>query len=71
MNNNELEELKKRIDLLNEELKKTNVIGNKNLPTIIKYVFVFVFLLITLFYRPELVEKVFEIFIDKMIGIPQ
>ena len=69
--NPEINELVKQINLLNDELKKTNVIGNKNLPIIIKYVFILVFFLIMSFFRPELVETVFEIFADKMIGMSQ
>lgn len=69
--NEEIDALEKRIDLLNAELQKTNLIGNKNLPIIIKTVFIFIFFTIMGFLRPELVEKIFEIFAIKMIGIMQ
>lgn len=62
--NEEIEKLEKRIDLLNEELKKTNLIGNKNLPTLVKSFFIFVFFVIMSFLKPDLVIKIFEIFIN-------
>ena len=68
MNDDELEELKKRIDLLNEELKKSNIIGNKNLPILVKSFFVFLFFLIMGFLKPDLVIKIFELII-KSFGI--
>ena len=68
MNDDELEELKKRIDLLNEELKKSNIIGNKNLPILVKSFFVFLFFLIMGFLKPDLVIKIVE-FIIRSFGI--
>ena len=68
MNDDELEELKKRIDLLNEELKKSNIIGNKNLPILVKSFFVFLFFLIMGFLKPDLVIKIVELII-KSFGI--
>ena len=63
MNDDELEELKKRIDLLNDELKKSNIIGNKNLPILVKSFFVFLFFLIMGFLKPDLVIKIVELII--------
>ena len=68
MNDDELEELKKRIDLLNDELQKTNMIGNKNLPILVKSFFVFLFFLIMGFLKPDLVIKIVELII-KSFGI--
>ena len=68
MNDDELEELKKRIDLLNDELKKSNIIGNKNLPILVKSFFVFLFFLIMGFLKPDLVIKIVELII-KSFGI--
>ena len=68
MNDDELEELKKRIDLLNDELQKSNIIGNKNLPILVKSFFVFLFFLIMGFLKPDLVIKIFELII-KSFGI--
>jgi hypothetical protein len=67
--NNEINELEKRIELLRSELQKTNLIGNKNLPIIIKYLFVFVFFIVMLITKPDLVEKIFQIFAVKAVGI--
>jgi hypothetical protein len=58
----ETEKLKKSIDLLQEELKKTNIIGNKNLPILAKTVFLFVFFIIMSFFKPDLVIKIVEVF---------
>ena len=63
MNDDELEELKKRIDLLNEELKKSNIIGNKNLPILVKSFFVFLFFLIMGYLKPDLILKIVELII--------
>lgn len=61
-NNPEIDELEKRIDLLNKELKKTNLIGNKNLPAIAKTFFIFLFFIIMSFLKPDLVIKIIELF---------
>ena len=68
MNDDELEELKKRIDLLNDELKKSNIIGNKNLPILVKSFFVFLFFLIMGYLKPDLILKIVELII-KSFGI--
>lgn len=67
--NHEINELEKRIELLRSELQKTNLIGNKNLPIIIKYLFIFVFFVVMLITKPDLVEKIFQIFAVKAVGI--
>ena len=68
MNDDELEELKKRIDLLNDELQKSNIIGNKNLPILVKSFFVFLFFLIMGYFKPDLILKIVELII-KSFGI--
>ena len=68
MNDDELDELKKRIDLLNDELKKSNIIGNKNLPILVKSFFVFLFFLIMGYLKPDLILKIVELII-KSFGI--
>ena len=68
MNDDELEELKKRIDLLNDELQKSNIIGNKNLPILVKSFFVFLFFLIMGYLKPDLILKIVELII-KSFGI--
>ena len=60
----EITKLKKSIELLNEELQKSNIIANKNLPTIIKYVFILLFFLIMGILKPELVTKIIEVTIN-------
>lgn len=72
--NENIDALEKKIDLLNEELKKTNLIGNKNLPIIAKTFFIFLFFLIMSFLKPDLVIKIIELFgnsagIIKTVGI--
>lgn len=67
--NEKINELEKRIELLRSELQKTNLVGNKNLPIIIKYLFIFVFFVVMLITKPDLVEKIFEIFAVKAVGI--
>lgn len=67
--NHEINELEKRIELLRSELQKTNLIGNKNLPIIIKYLFIFVFFVVMLITKPDLVEKIFQIFAVKAVGV--
>lgn len=67
--NEEINKLEKRIELLRSELQKTNLIGNKNLPIIIKYLFIFVFFIVMLITKPDLVGKIFEIFAVKAVGI--
>jgi hypothetical protein len=58
----EMEKLKKSIELLQEELKKTTLIGNKNLPVLAKTFFLFVFFIIMSFFKPDLVIKIVELF---------
>jgi hypothetical protein len=62
-NDPKLDELEKRIEALNNELQKANMIGNKNLPIIVKSFFVFLFLIIMGIIKPELVIKIFEMLI--------
>jgi hypothetical protein len=61
--NPKIDELEKRIEALNNELQKTNMMGNKNLPIIVKSFFVFLFLIIMGIIKPELVIKIFEMLI--------
>lgn len=61
--NPKIDELEKRIEALNNELQKANMIGNKNLPIIVKSFFVFLFLIIMGIIKPELVIKIFEMLI--------
>ena len=61
-----LEELKQRIDMLNAELQKTNIIGNKNLPILVKSFFIFLFFLIMSFLKPDLVIKIVELIINSL-----
>jgi hypothetical protein len=70
----EMEKLKKSVELLQEELKKSNIIANKNLPSLAKAFFVFLFFIIMSFLKPELVIKIVEVFINsfgavKAVGI--
>jgi hypothetical protein len=62
--NQEINELEKRIELLRSELQKTNLIGNKNLPVLAKTFFMFLFFIIMAFLKPELVVKIIEIIIN-------
>jgi hypothetical protein len=67
MNDDEkIDALEKRIDLLNAELKKSNIIGNKNLPIIVKSFFVLIFFLIMGVLRPDLEIKIIEMIINSM-----
>ena len=68
MSKEKIEELNKRIDMLNEQLSKSNLIANKNLPIIIKSFFVFLFFLIMGFLKPDLVIKIIEMLI-KAFGV--
>ena len=61
-----LEELKQRIDMLSVELQKTNIIGNKNLPILVKSFFIFLFFLIMSFLKPDLVIKIVELIINSL-----
>ena len=64
MNDTEkIQELEKRIDAMNAELEKSNILANKNLPILVKTVFLFLFFLIMAILKPELVIKIVEIFI--------
>lgn len=64
MNDREkIQELEKRIDAMNAELEKSNILANKNLPILVKTVFLFLFFLIMAILKPELVIKIVEIFI--------
>jgi hypothetical protein len=63
-----IEALEKRINALNEELQKTNLLGNKNLPMLVKSFFAFIFLIIMSFLKPDLVVKIVEIII-KSFGV--
>jgi hypothetical protein len=63
-----IEELNKRIDMLNEQLSKSNLIANNNLPIMIKSFFVFLFFLIMGFLKPDLVIKIIEMLI-KAFGV--
>jgi hypothetical protein len=66
----DMEKLKKSIELLQEELKKSNLLANKNLPIVIKYVFILLFFSIMGVLKPELVTKIFEIITNTQnIGI--
>jgi hypothetical protein len=67
--NEEINALEKRIELLNTELQRTNLLGNKNLPALVKYIFLFVFFLIMSFLKPDLVIKIVEIFINSFSTI--
>jgi hypothetical protein len=67
--NEEIDALEKRIDLLNTELQRTNLLGNKNLPTLVKSFFIFVFFLIMSFLKPDLVIKIVEIFIHSFSSV--
>jgi hypothetical protein len=72
--NHEINELEKRIELLRSELEKTNLIGNKNLPSLAKIVFLFFFFVIMWCTRPDLVIKIIETFINsfgvaKVVGL--
>ena len=72
--NHEINELEKRIELLRSELEKTNLIGNKNLPSLAKIVFLFLFFVIMWCSRPDLVIKIIETFINsfgvaKVVGL--
>lgn len=67
MNNKEIEQLKQKIENLSQELEKTNIIGNKNMPILVKYFFVFLFFLIMGFLKPDLILKIIEIIV-KAIG---
>jgi hypothetical protein len=58
-----IQELEKRIDAMNTELEKSNILANKNLPILVKTVFLFLFFLIMAILKPELVIKIVEIFI--------
>lgn len=62
--NPEIDELEKRIEALNSELQKTNMMGNKNLPAIVKSFFIFLFFLIMGFLKPDLVIKIIELVIN-------
>lgn len=62
--NPEIDELEKRIEALNTELQKTNMMGNKNLPAIVKSFFIFLFFLIMGFLKPDLVIKIIELVIN-------
>lgn len=63
-----IEALEKRINALNEELQKTNLLGNKNLPLLVKSFFTFIFLIIMSFLKPDLVIKIIEVII-KSFGV--
>ena len=72
--NPEIDELEKRIEALNAELQKTNMIGNENLPAIVKSFFIFLFFLIMAFLKPDLVIKIIELIINsfgvvKVVGV--
>jgi hypothetical protein len=60
----EITKLKKSIELLNGELQKSNIIANKNLPIIIKYVFILLFFLIMSVLKPELITKIIQVVIN-------
>lgn len=68
MSKEKIEELNKRIDMLNEQLSKSNLIANNNLPIMIKSFFVFLFFLIMGFLKPDLVIKIIEMLI-KAFGV--
>jgi len=55
--------LERRIIEMNNELKKTNILANQNLPILVKTIFLFLFFLIMAILKPELVIKIVEIFI--------
>jgi hypothetical protein len=67
--NEEIDALEKRIDLLNAELQKSNMIANKNLPVLAKTFFIFLFFMIMSFLKPELVIKIIEILINSFGAI--
>ena len=54
--------------MLNEQLSKSNLIANNNLPIMIKSFFVFLFFLIMGFLKPDLVIKIIEMLI-KAFGV--
>jgi hypothetical protein len=61
---NKIEELEKRLNALNEELQKSNMIANKNLPLLVKSFFVFLFFLIMSFLKPDLVIKIIQMILN-------
>jgi hypothetical protein len=59
-----IEELEKRIDSLNEELQKSNMIANKNLPILVKSFFVFLFFVVMGFLKPDLIIKIIQMILN-------
>lgn len=66
MSNRRIDELEKRIDLLNLELEKSNLLANKNLPILVRIFFIFLFFLIMGIFKPDLVIKIIEISINSI-----
>lgn len=58
MNDQELED---KIKELETEIKKRSILGNENLPIIIKWLLMAIFAIVMLIFRPDVLVKIVEI----------